>query len=129
MPRTIEYRAEGAHVDFTGIVTGVDLFSVNDDVFGHVYPGGRPRYALLDFSGAERIDVSAMDVHEVAEQDQREAERIAGVAVVIVAPQTLTFGLARMWEGLVDPMDLDSGVVRSRPEAIRWLAERGIEVD
>ena len=128
MPRTIEYRPTGAHINFHGIVTGVDLFDVNDEVFAHDYPG-KPQYALLDFTGAERIDISGADVQRVAEQDQEDAERIAGVAVVIVAPQTLTFGLARMWEGLVDPVDLDSGVVRSRPEAVRWLAARGIKIE
>ncbi len=128
MPRTITYRPEGAHVDYSGIVTGVDLFGVNDEVFGHDYPGG-PRYALLDFTAAERVDVTTGDLQRVAEEDRRDAGRIAGVAVVIVAPQTLVFGLARMWEGLVDAEAFDSGVVRTRAEAAKWLAERGIQLD
>jgi hypothetical protein len=125
MPRTVEYRAEGAHLLFHGIVTGEDLFDVNERVLEHDYPG-RPRYALLDFSDAQRIDVTPQDLQRVAEQDQRDAERVAGIAVLIIAPQTLTFGLARMWEGMVDEIELDSGVVRSRAEAARWLAARGI---
>ena len=128
MPRTIEFRREGAHLDFTGIVTGEDLFGVNDVVLDHDYPGP-PRYALFDFSRAERVDVSTADLQRVAEEDQRDAEHIAGVAIVIVAPQTLTYGLARMWEGLVDPTPLLSQVVRTRGEAITWLSGHGIEVE
>ena len=128
MPRTITFRREGAHFDFSGIVTGEDLFGVNDEFLGHDYPG-RPRYALMDFTGAARVDLSAEDLKKVAAEDERDAERIAGVAIVIVAPQTLTYGLARMWEGLVDPVSLDSQVVRSRAEAVRWLAARGIDVE
>jgi len=127
MPRTIEFRRQGAHLDFTGIVTGEDLFGVNDVILGYDYPGP-PRYALFDFSRAERVDVSTADLQRVAEEDRRDAERIAGVAIVIVAPQTLTYGLARMWEGLVDPTPLLSQVVRTRGEAITWLAGQGIEV-
>jgi hypothetical protein len=49
--------------------------------------------------------------------------------VLIVAPQTLTYGLARMWEGLVDPLSLESMVVRTRPEAEAWLAARAMRLD
>ena len=127
MPRAIVFRREGAHLHFTGVVTGPDLFGINDIVLGHDYPG-MPRYALCDFSDAERVDVSVDDLRRIAEEDHRDAERIAGVAVVIVAPQTLTYGLARMWEGMTDSDSLLSVVVRTRREAVAWLAGRGIAV-
>ena len=125
MPKTIVFRREGAHLHFTGVVTGPDLFGVNEVVLGHDYPGP-PRYAVFDFTDAARVDVSVDDLKRIAEEDHRDAERIAGVALVIVAPQTLTYGLARMWEGLTDSDSLLSVVVRTRPEAVAWLAARGI---
>jgi hypothetical protein len=136
MPRTITFRLEGAHFDFSGVVTGDDLFGVNEVFLGHDYPG-TPRYALMDFTGAARVDLSAEDLKKVAAEDERDADRLAGVAIVIVAPQTLTYGLARVWEGLTDPASLDSQVVRTRAEAVRctraeavrWLTARGIDVE
>ncbi len=127
MARRVAHHAEGVHLDFHGIVTGEDLFDVNDRVLERG-DAARPRYAMLDFSHAERVDVTPDDLRRVAEQDQKDAERVAGIAVVIVAPQTRTFGLARMWEGLVDEAAFDSGVVRTRAEARRWLREREIDL-
>jgi len=127
MPRSITFRREGAHVDFSGIVRADDFLGINDFILGHDDPE-RPRYALLDFTAAERIDLSADDIKAVAEEDERDKERIGDLAIAVVAPQTLVYGLARMWESLVDAAEFDSQVVRTRAEAIAWLAERGIVV-
>jgi hypothetical protein len=128
MPRTIDYRKEGAVVEYTGIVTLDDFLGLNAEVLAHDYATGKPRYALLDFSRSDRVDLSSSDLQRIAEEDERDAELIAGTAVLIVAPQTLTYGLARMWEGLVDPLSLESMVVRTRPEAEAWLAARELDL-
>lgn len=129
MPRTIHVRREGAVVEYAGVVTLADFLGLNAEVFSHAYAGGKPRFALLDFSRAERVDLSSADLERIAEEDRRDAPMIADTAVLIVAPQTLTYGLARMWEGLVDPLSLESMVVRTRPEAEAWLAARGMPLD
>ena len=127
MPRSITFRRQGAHVDFSGIVTGDDFLGLNDFI---LRPDGheKPRYALLDFTGAERIDLSADDIKAIAAEDERDKERIGDMLIPIVAPQTIVYGLARMWEGLLDTAAFDSRVVRTRAEAIAWLAGRGIVV-
>jgi hypothetical protein len=128
VPRSITFRREGAHVDFSGIVTVDDFLGVNDFILGQEDPAGKPRYALFDFSAAERIDLSADDIKAIAAEDERDQERIGDMLIPIVAPQAIIYGLARMWEGLVDAAEFDSRVVRTRAEAILWLAGRGIVV-
>ena len=128
MPRTIDYRKEGAVVEYGGVVTLADFLGLNAEIYAHAFAtaDGKPRYGLLDFSRADRVDLSSTDLAQIAEEDARDAELLAGTAVLIVAPQTLTYGLARMWEGLVDPLSLESMVVRTRSEADAWLAARGM---
>jgi hypothetical protein len=127
LPRSITFRRQGAHVDFSGIVTVDDFLGVNDFILGQD-DAERPRYVLIDFTGAERIDLSPDDIKAIAAEDERDKERIGDILIPIVAPQTIVYGLARMWEGLVDTAEFDSRVVRTRAEAIAWLAGRGIVV-
>lgn len=124
MPIELQYRDRGAGVVFIciGVVTASDFDQANQEI----YSAERVRtlrYQLIDFSDAERIEISADDTRRHAEMDRLAAERNPEIAIAIVGLSDVTFGISRMWQALTDEAKLQSRVFRSNREAARWLAE------
>ena len=124
MPIELQYRDRGAGVVFicTGVVTASDFDEANQEI----YSAERVRtlwYQLIDFSGAGRIEISAEDTRRHAEMDRLAAERNPEIAIAVVGPSGVTFGISRMWQAFTDEAKLQSRVFHSNREAERWLAE------
>ena len=123
----IRFTREGADVRFDGVATGDDLLAAKEETLAHRYVGPL-RYLLFDLSGAGRLDVPTADVRRVARIDREYLETHPSFAIAIVAAHDLEYGLSRMWQAFVDDTPIESIVVRTRVEALRWLAERGADV-
>jgi hypothetical protein len=125
MPYCAHYTPNGAHVSFTGLTTGAEIVEAKAAALAYPY-ADRFQYVLCDFSDADRLDVPTSAVRCAAQADRDFARAHAPFAVAVVAPQTLTFGLSRMWQAFVDDTGIRSTVVRTREEAVGWLAELGL---
>ena len=125
MPYVTQYAPDGAIVTYQGHLTGAEILEAKAQVYAHQYPDGG-RYALCDFSGVEKFDVSTRDVQRIIEQDRRATKAHPSLDEVVVAPKPEMFGLARMWEQQVDAEHRHTVVVKTRVEAERWLANHGI---
>jgi hypothetical protein len=126
MPWIADYLADGAYVKFSGATTGADIVRANTQFYAHRYIAG-PRFCVFDFSAIESFEVDRTAVERVAAQDVvAAASALPDLAVAVVAPHPVSFGMARMWEAKVAETEWRTKVVRSRPEALEWLAEQGI---
>ena len=79
-------------------------------------------YALVDVTDIDALSISREHVLEFVVVDVQIAA-VAGrpVAVAIVAPSDLAFGIACMWEAFVELTGWRTHVFRSRAEAEPWL--------
>jgi hypothetical protein len=129
MPWTADYHADGAYVRFSGATTGADLVSANTQFYAHGYHKS-PLFCVFDFSAIDSLDANRTDIERVAAQDVVAAAAVLPhLIVAVVAPQPFPFGMARMWEAMVSETEWDTRVVRSRAEAIDWLAGEGVATD
>ena len=128
MPYQTHYTQMGADVRFTGVATGAEIVEAKVRALAHPYAGPL-RFLLFDLAGAERVDVPTAAVREVAREDRAYAASHPPSAIAVVAPHDLEYGLSRMWQAFVDDTPIQSNVARSRSEALRWLAGRGVDVD
>jgi hypothetical protein len=126
MAYTIDYRQGGAELCFTDFVSGQQLFEAKAQFFGHAFDGGA-RYVLCDFSEASKFDIPTPDVDRMVEQDKGELSRHPHLLEVVIAPQSLVFGLARMWQSKVNTVRPHTAVCRTRAEAVEWLKAAGVE--
>ena len=82
------------------------------------------RYSLADYTAATDIDVSNDAIHTIVEYCRRASKINPKPIVAIVANQDLAFGLARMWEILVDAVDWETMVFRKREDAEAWIEKQ-----
>ena len=127
MPYQMHYTSTGADVRFSGVTTGEEIVRAKASALSHRYAGPL-RFLLFDLGGAERLDIPTAAVREVAREDREYAETHPPIAIAVIAPHDLEYGLSRMWQAFVDDSPIESNVTRTRPEAIRWLAGQGVDV-
>lgn len=126
MPWTAHYVSDGVYTAFTGHTTGQEVVAAVRDFFAHGYERD-PRFALFDFTLADRFDVQPADVEEIAAIDLDVARRGYDVVIAVVAPATVQYGLSRMWQIRVEPTQWRTTVVTTLEEALRWLEEQGVD--
>ena len=126
MAYSIDFRAKGAELCFTDFVSGDELFTGKAEVFGHAFDGGA-RYILCDFTEALKFDIPTSAVDRMVEQDKGELSRHPHLLEVVIAPQNLVYGLARMWQAKVNTVRPHTAVLRNREEAVAWLKAAGID--
>jgi hypothetical protein len=126
MAHTIDFTTEGAELCFTGFVTGQELFDAKAKFFNHGFEPAAA-YVLCDFSEGEKFDIPTSDVDRMVEQDRSELARHPKLLEVVIAPQNLVYGLARMWQAKVNSVRPHTAVVRNRDEAVEWLQAAGIK--
>jgi hypothetical protein len=122
----IDYQTTGAELCFSDFVSGDQLFEAKAKFFAHAFDVGA-RYVLCDFSEASKFDIPTSDVDRMVDQDRGELSRHPHLLEVVVAPQPLVYGLARMWQTKVNTIRPHTAVVRTRAEAVEWLKAAGVE--
>jgi hypothetical protein len=129
MPWTTDYLAAGAWVSFSGRMTGEELIRAKSEVYAHPYATG-PRFVVLDYTAVEDPDIDRSDVERTVTQDRAAASTmLPDLAVAAVAPEAITYGVARLWDAKMQRTGWKTTVVLSRAEALGWLANLGIPVD
>ncbi len=125
MPYIARFTSNGVEVSFTGVVSGTDVVDAARVALAGPYADDLA-FILVDMSGAERMDAPTAAVRRASQDNRDHLRTHPPFAVAVVAPQAVTFGLARMWQAYVDDTAIRSTVVRTRDDAVRWLAELGI---
>ena len=126
MAYSIDYQPTGAELCFTEFVSGQELFDAKAEFFAREFDPAAA-YVLCDFSEASKFDIPSSAVDRMVEQDRAETKRHPHLLEVVIAPQNLVYGLARMWQLKVNEIRPHTAVVRTRDEAVAWLKAAGIE--
>ena len=127
MPWSMSFTECSADCRFTGPTDGDELFAADIEMFSHRY-NEQFKYALVDFTQAESMNLLTADLLRLAETDRQYLLRNPPYAIVIIAPQGLVFGHARMYERFMEGTALRSKVVRTRDEGTNWLRSLGFGV-
>ena len=78
-------------------------------------------FSLVDLSDVTRFEVTSDEIHRIADVAKRIALLAPHIVVAVIAPGDYVFGLARMWETLVESTGWTTAVVRSKAEADAWV--------
>jgi hypothetical protein len=122
MPYTIECVDGGRGVRSvgSGVVTGAEIRAALAEIVGRNLERARGlRYAVVDLTGVTELRVTPTDVRRIAAED-RALQAVTPVGVVaVIAAQDHVFGMARMWETLVEN-GWETHVFRAAGEADAW---------
>lgn len=123
MPFPLEFLDDGRGVFEAGIghVTGSEIIAATQAILAAGDKTSKLVYALVDLSQATNITVTADEMVMKTSLNKRFARLVRAAVVAIVAPTELQFGVARMWEGMVQATEWTTQVFRTRTEAETWL--------
>jgi len=127
MPISIEGRQDGAGVIYHchGDMTIDDFLQAGIGFLA--FPDGvkKWRYAIIDLTSVGAMKINSDDIRTVVEQNKRIAAIAhAGPLLAVASPKDLGFGLARIWEVLMEQIGWETMTFRSRREAEAWIRQR-----
>ena len=102
-----------------GVVSGRDLLDATARLFGAFGRNPAIRYAIMDLSALSEQKIDTPSLEELA----RPLEKMPSLVVAVVAPSQVLYGLGRMWQILAEQPNLVTRIVRTRAEAVTWIAE------
>jgi hypothetical protein len=122
---TIDSDRHRVVVRFTGTVRDQDLFSTYNELYNDPrHRIGMPE--LTDCRELERADVTSVGLQDLARMTGAKLDPAQKPwKVAIVAPQTVVYGLARMYELLREGSPEHVEVFRDLAGAEQWLDEPG----
>lgn len=121
MPCRVQSRGDDFTVVGVGIVTAKELREVVEVLAGGPAPPRGTRI-LADLSRATLLDLSNVEVRDLAGRLRSQSRSLPGARVAVVAPTDQVYGMARMTQTLLEPAPLEIAIFRERPDADRWLA-------
>jgi hypothetical protein len=124
VPYTIRRLHTGADVHLSGTLTGTVIADALHEAARDEYLGGR-RYIVFDCTAVEAFALDATDLLAVADRPELYAALRPPLLAVIVVPQLEGYAPARMWQLFTESQAVESTVVRTRAEGIRWLRAPG----
>jgi len=126
MAFTMEFIDHGRGIQFVGSgnLTGEEMIASKHRLLEDVSQVRPLRFAIVSLIDVLHFDITPTEVHKLAALDKTIGELTPVVSVVVIAPRTHDFGMARMWETILDVPGWSSSVVRSREEADAWLTPR-----
>ncbi len=107
----------------SGVVTGDELIEAAKEDRRIEARARHLKHILVDFTDATELKVTAAEIRRVVDEEMVTAALAPGVAVAVAAPKDFEFGMARLWQSLVDDTGWNARIFRSRLEAETWLAE------
>lgn len=124
MPCSISWVSDGrgAHLTGTGLLTGPEILEAKAGLLRAPDRLRGLHYGLVDVTDVTELRITRADVLEFVQVDMRIAAIVPRpLAVAIVAPSDLAFGIARMWEAFAEVTGWNTHVFRARAEADPWL--------
>jgi hypothetical protein len=106
----------------TGLLTGQEILDAKTRLLRESDRLKGLHYGLIDLTDVTELRVTRDVVLEFVQVDMQIALIVPRpLAVAIVAPSDLAFGIARMWEAFAEVTRWNTHVFRSRAEADPWL--------
>ena len=124
MPFSTEYLNDGRGVQIAaaGVLTAQEILDAKAGLLRSPERLKGLHYALIDMSAVTELHITRYDIPEFVAADMQIAMIVPRrMAVAIVAPGDLAFGVARMWEAFAEVTRWHTHVFRSRAEAGSWL--------
>ncbi|MFZ0692986.1 MAG: hypothetical protein WAN51_02350 [Alphaproteobacteria bacterium] len=123
MPVNVKYLdgGKGVFATMSGHVTGDELIAINREVFARDLAVEPYLYSLVDCDDIEGMNLSTMQLRELAHEDVSASKNLPNYIVAIYAKNDLPFALARMWQVFVEQAGWETRVFRTRPEAVAWV--------
>jgi hypothetical protein len=124
VPFSTEWVSEGrgVHLAGTGPLTGQEILDAKPRLFRARDRLKSLHYWLIDVTDVTELSITRDDVLEFVQVDMQIALIVPRpLAVAIVAPSDLAFGIARMWHRFAEVTRWNTHVFRSREEADPWL--------
>ncbi len=107
----------------SGVVTGAELLRGSRAVAQLVQNTENFHYEFVDLSEATWVEISSIELEQIAALDRMVACFRPNAVVVIVSPDEGLFALAKEWENLILDLGWKTHISRVRSEARSWLRE------
>ena len=109
------------HSRYTGVVTGADLRGNMKKIRQH--PNFRPGLKrLVDLTAVSAFDYNVSEAVTLSEEVGQHYSGDENIRCAYLAPTSLQFGMARMFESLLsEHATMDIGVFRNREQACQFL--------
>ena len=120
MPIDTEVRDDAAGVIYHcyGVMTAKDFLDTNGKFLATPEAVRKWCYSIIDLTAVESMNLGYDDVTHIVELDKRLADLAPkGTLVAVCSSKDLGFGLARMWEALVEQLGWETQIFRTRAEA------------
>lgn len=129
MPIDIEGRQNGVGVIYncSGTVTIDDFFQAGIGFLAFPEEIKKWRYCIIDLTSVVAMDIDYKDIRSVVEQNKRIAAIAPAALLAVASPKDLGYGLARVWEALVEQVGWETMTFRSRSAAEAWIKERACQ--
>jgi len=127
MPIDIELLHDGAGVIYNchGTVTFKQFYDASNGFLASPEDLKKWRYAIIDLTSVENMNLNYEEVATIVELNKRlAAGTLPGTLLAVSSPKDLGFGIARMWEALVDQVGWETQTFRTRTEAALWINQR-----
>jgi len=121
---TIKYvdGRKGAILASSGRLKGAEFTAASKELFARDFTADPLLYVLVERGDdVTAIDVTADDVRDIARQDIEVSSKAPNVSVAVLAYDTLSYGLARMWQAYVDGSGWRTAIFQDRAAAVDWL--------
>ena len=106
-------------------MTSKDFYDASNGFLANPEELKKWRYALIDLTFVEGMNLNYEEVAGIVEQNKRLAAGAPpGTLLAVSSPQDLGYGIARMWEALVEQVGWETQTFRSRAEAALWIKRR-----
>jgi hypothetical protein len=115
----------GRGVEFagTGDLTGREILELKRRLLADEAGIRKWRFGFVLLTNLKSFQISVEDVRAIAEIDKRMAALTPEVVLAVIAPRDHDFGMARMWESILDIPGWRTAVFRARAEAELWMAD------
>jgi len=123
MPIDVTFSDDNGGVLFVGYgtLTAGEFLEARKELYRAAEQAPQIRYQIVDLMGVDGVVASNADIAAIAELDLHAAPAHPHMIIAVAAAWDLPFGLARMWETLVQDSGLTTRVCRSREEAEDWV--------
>jgi len=125
MPISIHYDPEQnvLYTDATGEISLGDIMSYYSEIERIDF---KPQYSVLaDYSEAS-IELNYDDLNKMASKRSSISHGSGLVKIAVFAKSDVVFGVARMYEAMIDKESYEVNAFRDREEAMQWLGIRDI---
>lgn len=126
MPFDYEMLDSGRGVEFigSGDLAGAEIVEVKQRLLADEDAVRRWKFGYVLLTNLDSFQITVDEVRAIAALDKRLSVLTPEVVLAVIAPRDHDFGMARMWESVLDIPGWTTAVFRTRGEAEAWMLDR-----